>query len=211
MQRDFGAEGAAPRWEGGSIMMDTRKGKESALLFLYLPVDFPPSLVTLQLLPIHNQRTEPAATLRHRITACITSGREELKSRSHLARLGGDGLWHTFKLLLQVLGVAQNLILQGEASFHHSIQTVAGPGPSGTAAGGGRSTAQLLLKFNNLTFNKPDQSVIKCRYDVAVLDKPVPTLLAEGLGSFKVYLVTVTVTLVNGRTPERKTKQHDGF
>lgn len=68
----------------------------ASLLFLYLPVDFPPSLVTLQLLPIQNQRTEPAGTLRHRITACITSVREKLKPPSHLARLGGDGLWHVW-------------------------------------------------------------------------------------------------------------------
>ena len=51
-----------------------------------LPAVFPPGLVTLQLLPIQNQRSEPAGTLQHRITGCITSVREKLKPPSHLVQ-----------------------------------------------------------------------------------------------------------------------------
>jgi len=39
-------------------------------------------------------------------------------------------------------------------SFHHSIQTIVGLGHSGADAGGGWSTVQLDLKFNNLTVKR---------------------------------------------------------
>lgn len=41
-------------------------------------------------------KEQPAGTLRHRIIACITSVREKLNPPSHLARLGGDWLWHVW-------------------------------------------------------------------------------------------------------------------
>lgn len=53
-------------------------------------------------------------------------------------------------------------------------------------------------------FNKLNQAVIEGSNDGAVLHKLVQTLPVDRLGSYKVQLVTVT--LVNSRTPERRTQ-----
>lgn len=68
----------------------------ASLLSLHLPVDYPPSPVALQLLPIQAQRAEPAGALQHSVTACITSVRQKLKPPSHLAPLDGKEPRHVW-------------------------------------------------------------------------------------------------------------------